>query len=71
MAIAFSGLMHVSYFIQKVVGWAAGKPIQSNEPPKSAAQAAFVVLAFSLAVTLEGLFTGNTTMWDSVPIAVA
>eukprot|EP00957_Ditylum_brightwellii_P175237 13341094-Ditylum_brightwellii.AAC.1 len=80
MAIEFSGLMHVSYFIQKCVGWAAGKPIQSNEPPKSAAQAAFfwfrvvlsaVVLAFSLAVTLEGLFTGNTTMWDGVPNAVA
>mmetsp|Transcript_36600 Transcript_36600/g.53599 ORF Transcript_36600/g.53599 Transcript_36600/m.53599 type:complete len:503 (+) Transcript_36600:2-1510(+) len=80
MAIEFSGLMHVSYFIQKCVGWAAGKPIQSNEPPKSALQAAFfwfrvvlsaVVLCFSLAVTLEGLFTGNTTMWDGVPNAVA
>jgi len=80
MAIEFSGLMHVSYFIQKVVGWLAGKPIKSNEPPKSAVQLAFfwfrvllsaAVLGFSLAVTLEGLFTGNTTMWDGVPNAVA
>eukprot|EP00957_Ditylum_brightwellii_P092054 7007677-Ditylum_brightwellii.AAC.1 len=80
LAIEFSGLMHISYFIQKVVGWAAGKPIQSNEPPKSARQAAFfwfrvvlsaAVLGFSLAVTLEGLFTGNTKMWEGVSNTVA
>uniref|UniRef100_A0A7S2H182 Silicon transporter n=1 Tax=Helicotheca tamesis TaxID=374047 RepID=A0A7S2H182_9STRA len=80
MAIEFSGLMHVSYFIQMVVGYAAGKPIESNEPPKTGLQLAFfwlrvvvsaASLCFCLAVTLEALFNGQTTMWEGVPNAVA
>jgi len=80
MAIEFSGLMHVSYFIQMVVGWLAGKPIESNEPPKTGVQLIFfwsrvlisaAVLCYALAVTLEGLFKGQTTMWKGVPNAVA
>ena len=76
MAVEFSGLMHFSYIIQYAIGAMAGKPIESNEPPKSAAQAAFfylralisaAVLGFCMAVIFEALFKGQTTMWEGVP----
>eukprot|EP00957_Ditylum_brightwellii_P116529 8888841-Ditylum_brightwellii.AAC.1 len=38
--IEFSDVMHVSYFIQKSVGWATDKLIHSNNPPKSDVQVA-------------------------------
>jgi len=54
----------------------AGKPIESKEPPKSPFGSlffwvrvlfSFVILAFSLTVTLAALFEGKTTMWEAVP----
>jgi len=79
-AIEMTGLMHFSYLIQMVVGWLAGKPIESKEPPRSMGMnlffwgrvlVSFAVLGFALAVTLSALFSGNTTMWEGVPEAVA
>merc|ERR1712048_661887 len=55
---------------------AAGKPVESNEPPKEGATAIFYYgrIAFStgcvffgLAVTIEALFKGQTSSWEGVP----
>ena len=80
MAIEFSGLLHSSYLIQMLVTKLAGKPIESNEPPRSPMQSAFfwfrcfmslVILGFAFAITLAALFQGKTTMWEGVPEGVA
>jgi uncharacterized membrane protein YhaH (DUF805 family) len=76
MVIEFSGLLHASYVIQMLVGIAAGKPIESKEEPRNAAQNIFFygrclmslcILGFAFAVTLKGLSDGNTSMWKGVP----
>ena len=41
MTIEFSGLLHASYLIQLLVGKMAGKPIESNEPPRSGGASLF------------------------------
>jgi silicon transporter len=80
LAIEMTGVMHCNYLIRDCFYWAAGKPVETNEPPRDGTQNLFHwgrvvfslgVLAFSLAVTLEGLFTGMTTMWDGVPNLVS
>jgi len=80
MIIEFSGLLHSSYLIQKIVAALAGKKIESYEEAKTPVQSAFfwfrvalstAILCFSLAVTLEALFKGQTTMWKGVPDWVA
>ena len=80
MGIEASGLLHASYLIQMAVGAMAGKPIESNEPPRDGMQSllfwgralfstAFLVFAFT--VTLAALVDGKTTMWDGIPTAVS
>mmetsp|Transcript_5634 Transcript_5634/g.14288 ORF Transcript_5634/g.14288 Transcript_5634/m.14288 type:complete len:550 (-) Transcript_5634:68-1717(-) len=80
MGIEASGLLHASYLIQMIVSKLAGKPVESNEPPRDAFgnlcywgkilfSVAFLVFAFT--VTLSALFDGKTTMWEGVPSAVA
>mmetsp|Transcript_51914 Transcript_51914/g.62410 ORF Transcript_51914/g.62410 Transcript_51914/m.62410 type:complete len:505 (-) Transcript_51914:211-1725(-) len=80
MAIEFSGLLHSSYVIQIIVGLMAGKNIESNEPPRSGfvllffwlrCLASIAILFFCLAVTIEALFAGQTTMWEGVPNGLA
>jgi len=80
MAIEFSGLLHASYLIQILVGLAAGKPIESNEPARSGGAQLFfwgrilfslTVLVFCVTVTMIALFDGKTTMWEGVPPVVA
>jgi len=80
LIIEKTGVMHSCYLIRDMFYWAAGKPVDTNEPPRSAVQNFFHwgrvvfslgVLAFALAVTLEGLFEGQTTMWDGVPNGVS
>ena len=80
LAIEKTGFMHVCYLIRDMFYFAAGKPVATNEPPRTAIQNIFhwgrvafslAVLCFSLAVTIEALFDGKTTMWDSVPNGVA
>jgi silicon transporter len=76
LLIEMSGFMHVCYLIRDFFYFAAGKPVETNEPPRDAAKAFFhwgrvffstAVLCFCLAVTLEALFNGQTTMWDFIP----
>ncbi|KAI2512261.1 Silicon transporter [Fragilaria crotonensis] len=71
LGIEFSGLplrVPCSDDLSKITG----KPIESNEPPRSAAQNLFflfrvimsiAILGFCLAVTLVALFDGKTGMW--------
>ena len=79
-AIEFSGLLHASYFVQIAVSAMAGKKVESNEPPRSAAANAFfwgrilfslVALSFCIAVTMVALFTERTTVWEGLPPIVA
>jgi hypothetical protein len=58
----------------------AGKPIESNEPPRSGYTLVFfwerclfslVVFSFCIAVTMEVLFTNRTTIWEGIPPIVA
>jgi hypothetical protein len=80
MAIEFSGLLHASYLVQFAVAALAGKKIESNEEPKSGAQALFfwgrclmslAALGFCMAVTFVALFTDRTTVWAGLPPAAA
>eukprot|EP00980_Cylindrotheca_fusiformis_P016473 scaffold4905_cov98-Cylindrotheca_fusiformis.AAC.8 len=80
LIIEATGVMHVCYLIRDMFYHAAGKPVESNEPPRSAVQNVFHwgrvafslgVLCFALAVTIEALFNGETTMWQSIPNGVA
>jgi len=74
--IEVTGVMHTSYLIRYMAYWAAGKPVESNEPPKTELQNFFffgrvfwslAILGFALAVTLEALFKGQTALWEGVP----
>jgi hypothetical protein len=78
--VEFTGFVHFSYAIQMMVGAAAGKPIKSNEEPKTGlgliffwgrVLLSFAILTFSLVVTMAALFAGKTTMWPGVPNVVA
>jgi silicon transporter len=80
MAIEASGLLHASYLIQYIVAAMAGKPIESNEPPRNAGQNLFfwgrvvmstVLLILALVVTFIALFDGKTTMWEGIPSVVS
>jgi silicon transporter len=80
LVIESTGVMHVCYLIRDMFYHAAGKPVQTNEPPRTAVQNLFHwgrvvfslgVLCFALAVTIEALFAGNTTMWEFIPNGVA
>merc|ERR1711935_657356 len=60
-----------SYLIQNVLSAVTGKPIISNEPPKTGGTFAFfwgrvvmslAILGFCLAATLKALFEGNTAV---------
>jgi len=76
MGIEFSGILHICYLVQQSVGYIAGQPIQSNEPPRGLLQNIFfygrclfsiALLAFSFAVTFSAIFQKKTTVWESVP----
>merc|ERR1712194_937168 len=58
---------------------AAGKPVESNEPPKEGFTLVFfwgrvlfsiAVLIFAFAATCEALFRGQTTIWEGLPAIV-
>jgi len=78
--IEASGLVHASYLIQITVAAMAGKPIESNEAPRTDLQNIFFffrcflslgILIFAFTVTLVALFNGQTSMWDSVPNTIS
>ena len=60
--------------------WLAGKPVVTHEAPRTTLQAVFFygrclwsigILSFALAVTVDALFKGQTTMWAGVPEGVS
>mmetsp|Transcript_29580 Transcript_29580/g.69567 ORF Transcript_29580/g.69567 Transcript_29580/m.69567 type:complete len:567 (+) Transcript_29580:100-1800(+) len=78
--IEVTGVMHTSYLIRMMAYWAAGKPVESNEPPKTGITFAFFwlrvlfslgVLGFALAVTIDALYRGKTSAWDGIPETVS
>jgi silicon transporter len=78
--IEITGVMHTSYLIRYMVYWAAGKPVESNEPPRTGIIFAFfwgrvllsmAILGFALAVTIEALYRGKTTAWEGLPNTVS
>jgi MFS family permease len=80
LAIEASGLLHSVYLVNIVFAKMTGKPVESNEPPRSALQnllfwakvaMSTAVLSFSFAVTLAALFKGQTSMWKGVPEVVS
>jgi len=73
--IEVTGVMHTSYLIRMMAYWAAGKPVESNEPPKTGITFAFfwarvifslAVLGFALGGTIEALYNGKTSAWDGI-----
>jgi len=80
LAIEASGLLHCVYLVQIIFAKLTGTAIDSDEPPRSGLRMAWFwlrvvaslgILAFSFAVTLSALFSGQTTMWPGVPEAVS
>jgi silicon transporter len=78
--IEASGVVHASYLIRMIVHYFAGKPMESNEPPKTGMTFAFYwgrvlfscgVLCFALAVTIEALYLGKTSAWPGLPETVS
>jgi silicon transporter len=81
--VEFSGIMHSSYLIQNLLSALSGKPIISNEPPRTGFTFAFfwgrvvmslAILGFCLAVTMVALFNGQTQMavkYPSIPDGVS
>ena len=74
--IEFTGVMHISYLIRTMSYWAAGKPVESHEPPRTGGTLAFYwlrvlfsagCLGMALAVTIDALFRGQTALWTGVP----
>jgi silicon transporter len=80
LAIEFSGMLHCVYLVQMLFAKLAGKPVISQEAPRTPIRKFFfwlrivmslVILGFSFAVTLTALFDGKTTMWEGIPSAVS
>mmetsp|Transcript_4965 Transcript_4965/g.8541 ORF Transcript_4965/g.8541 Transcript_4965/m.8541 type:complete len:511 (-) Transcript_4965:330-1862(-) len=76
MGVEFSGVMHSSYLIQNILSAMSGKPIISNEEPRTGFTFAFfwgrvvmsiAILGFCLAVTLVALFNGDTMVSVKYP----
>lgn len=80
LAIEFSGMLHCVYLVQFLFAAITGKPIASQEAPRTVLQNLFfwarvamsvALLGFAFAVTLSALLQGKTTMWAGVPEAVS
>jgi len=80
LAIEASGLLHCVYLIQYIFAFVSGKPLQSNEDPRTWFQALFfwlrvlmslAILTGCTAVIFSALFNGQTTTWDAIPNGIA
>lgn len=80
LAIEACGLLHCVYLVQYIFTMISGKPIQSNEEPRTWIQGFFFwirvvmslgILSGCLAVTISALFKGQTTSWDAIPNGIA
>eukprot|EP00804_Cyclotella_cryptica_P024287 CCRYP_012560-RB/>CCRYP_012560-RB protein AED:0.23 eAED:0.23 QI:0/0/0/1/0/0.5/2/0/488 len=76
MTIEFTGVMHSAYLIQNILAAVSGKPIQSNEPPKTGFTFAFfwgrvimslAILGFCVTVVLYALLNGYTISFHLSP----
>ena len=76
MVIEFTGVMHAAYLIQNIMSAASGKPIISNEEPKTGFTFAFywgrvlmslAILFFSMAVVIVALTNGDTAVAVKYP----
>ncbi|KAL3790154.1 hypothetical protein HJC23_009591 [Cyclotella cryptica] len=76
MTIEFTGVMHSAYLIQNILAAVSGKPIQSNEPPKTGFTFAFfwgrvimslAILGFCVTVVLYALLNGYTSVSVKYP----
>lgn len=80
LAVEMSGFLHSVFLVQILFSRITGKPIQSDEPPRSRLAKLFfwarvimslALLGFAFAVTFAALFQGKTNMWKGVPTAVS
>jgi len=80
LIIEKTGVMHMCYLVKYLVYWLAGKPVVTNEAPRTTVQSVFFygrclwsigILSFALAATIDALFKGQTTMWAGVPEGVS
>jgi hypothetical protein len=76
MCVEFTGIMHSAYLIQNLMSIVSGKPIISNEEPKSGFTFAFFwgrvlmslcILGFCMAVVMVALFNGDTMVAVKYP----
>jgi hypothetical protein len=76
MVVEFTGIMHSAYLIQNIMSAASGKPIISNEEPKTGFTFAFYwarvlmslcILGFCMAVVLVALTNGDTMVAVKYP----
>ncbi|KAL7508861.1 hypothetical protein ACHAXN_005932 [Cyclotella atomus] len=76
MFIEFLGIMHSAYLIQNILSAVSGKPIQTNEPPKSGFTFAFfwarvlmslAILGFCVTVNIVALLNGDTAVAVKYP----
>ena len=76
MCVEFSGVMHSAYLVQNIMAAISGKPIISNEEPKTGFTFAFfwarvlmslAILSFCMAVVMVALFNGDTMVSVKYP----
>jgi hypothetical protein len=80
LALELSGLLHAVYLVQIILSMISGKPIESNESPRSLVQNLFfwgrvlmstTILVFAFTVTLKAMLDGKTLMWSGLPSYVS
>ncbi|KAL3808901.1 hypothetical protein ACHAXA_008015 [Cyclostephanos tholiformis] len=80
LVIEFLGFCHACYLVQNLISLASGKPVKTNEEPRTWPQSIFfwlrvlmslLILGSSFAVTIVALFQGKTTMWEGTPDVVS
>jgi hypothetical protein len=76
LVIEFSGIMHSAYLVKNFMAAISGKPILTNEEPKTGGAAMFYwgrvlmsccILGFCMAVTMKALFNGQTMVKVKYP----
>jgi len=80
LTVELSGLLHAVYLIQHLFAKWTGKPIESDEEPRTRLRKFFFwgrvvfstcIFLVATVVIIMAIFDGKTTMWDSVPPAVS
>jgi len=76
MIIEFVGIMHSAYLIKDILAAVSGKPVQSNEPPRTGFTFAFywgrvimslAILGFCVTVVIYALLNGYTSVSVKYP----